>query len=409
MIKPLPSTVTVIICAYTEDRWDDLCDAVRSVDDQRPSAAQLLVVIDHNDALLRRAAEEFVTAMVTPNRFAKGLSGARNTGVADATGAIVAFLDDDATARPGWLAALTSPFSDPAVMGVGGRVQPAWSGEAPPWLPESFWWVIGCSYEGLPTVPAPIRNPIGANMAFRREVLAEVGGFSESLGRVGQNPLGCEETELSIRASQHWPDRRHVYAPSAVVDHRVPASRGRWSYFVRRCYSEGLSKSRVSALVGHGDGLRAERAHALGVLPRTVARSVRKAGREGRIAPLGQVGAVAAGVTAIGAGLVRGRLSQTREPTVVASSTGPTCVVDFHVGRAFPPVPSQTPSGEPYRQAVVLARVGTRPAGTVTVDLGPAATSVELEAAVRQALGPAITRLEAAAELTMTPTLEAAS
>ena len=55
--------------------------------------------------------------------------------------------------------------------------------------------------------------------------------------------------ELSIRASQRWPDRRHLYAPGAVVDHRVPLARTSWSYFVRRCYSEGLSKARVSALV----------------------------------------------------------------------------------------------------------------------------------------------------------------
>jgi GT2 family glycosyltransferase len=405
--SPTPS-VSVVICAYTEDRLADLGAAVRSASEQHPTPAEVLVVIDHNAALLARATETFDAAAVMANRFAKGLSGARNTGVAAASGEIVAFLDDDAAARPGWLAALAAPFSDPDVMSAGGKVVPNWEDKAPPWLPEAFWWVVGCSYEGLPTEPAAIRNPIGANMAFRRDVLAEVGGFSESLGRVGKNPAGCEETELSIRASQCWPQRHHTYAPDAIVDHRVPLARGSWSYFVRRCYSEGLSKARVSALVGHQDGLRAERAHAFSVLPRSLVRSFRQAGAEASLAPLGQVGAIAAGLSALALGLARGRLHARLEdrdrrqaqnrgrPAAkpAARQPGATCVLDFRVGEDFPPIPARTPTGQRYERAAVLVRVGPHPAGTVTVDLSRSPTPGEVEATVYRQLAPAIARLE---------------
>jgi GT2 family glycosyltransferase len=189
-------------------------------------------------------------------------------------------------------------------MSVGGTVYPAWVGAPPSWFPDAFLWVVGCSYEGLPTHTGPIRNPIGANMAFRREVFAEVGGFTEGLGRVGRLPLGCEETELCIRASQRWPHRRHVYEPAAVVRHRVPAGRGQWRYFAHRCLAEGVSKARVSRLVGATAGLASERAYTTQILPRAAARALRK----GRAA---EGGAIIAGLTVTAAGYlsdqVRGR------------------------------------------------------------------------------------------------------
>src|SRR6476619_4813770 len=161
---------------------------------------------------------------VVANRFAKGLSGARNTGVTEASGDVIAFLDDDATARDGWLEFFEQVVSgDSSIGGVGGRVEPNWDATPPGWLPPEFWWVVGCSYVGLPGEASEVRNPIGANMAFSRAVFEKVGGFREEIGRIGTVPLGCEETELSIRAGVAgfaiW------YIPQAIVDHWIPAER----------------------------------------------------------------------------------------------------------------------------------------------------------------------------------------
>ena len=155
---------SVIVCAYTLDRWDQLVAAVESAADQA-LGAEVFVVIDHNTELLTLATHRWPEHVVIPNRFGRGLSGARNTGVGAATGAVIAFLDDDAVAAPGWLASLLAPFDDPTVGCVGGRVEPAWGAAEPAWLPEEFRWVVGCSYTGQPTQEAEIRNPIGASMA----------------------------------------------------------------------------------------------------------------------------------------------------------------------------------------------------------------------------------------------------
>ena len=111
------------------------------------------------------------------NTHEKGLSGGQNTGVDTATGDIVAFLDDDAVAEPGWLA-LSRRASATRRDGRGRADRPLWATRARPrWFPEEFDWTVGCAYRGMPTGRAPIRNVMGGNAAFRREVVGEVGGF----------------------------------------------------------------------------------------------------------------------------------------------------------------------------------------------------------------------------------------
>src|SRR6202034_1540897 len=83
---------SVIICAYTAERWDDTMRAVASVQAQQPDAKEIFLVVDHNPELLARLAEALPGVRVVANTYERGSSGARNTGVALATGDIVAFL-----------------------------------------------------------------------------------------------------------------------------------------------------------------------------------------------------------------------------------------------------------------------------------------------------------------------------
>jgi glycosyltransferase involved in cell wall biosynthesis len=241
------------------------------------------------------------------NQDRPGLSGARNTGLRHARSDVVAFLDDDAVAEPGWLAALLRHYADPRVLGVGGLVLPEWQGPVPAWFPPEFGWVVGCSYTGQPTTTDAVRNPIGANMSFRRSVLDRVGGFSSALGRVGTEPRGCEETEISIRARQAFPGGVILHEPAAVVLHHVPASRGSWSYFVRRCWHEGLSKAEMSRLVDHGGGLTVERTYAMKVLPAGLRRDLGRAGRRLEVTSLMRGLATGAGLAVTTAGYLARR------------------------------------------------------------------------------------------------------
>src|SRR3954471_14275026 len=140
----------VVICAYTADRWTLLERAISSVEHQ-DLACELAIVIDHNDELLARARARWPAHAVAPNSFGRGLSGARNSGVAMLPNVdVVAFLDDDAEATTHWLRALTAPFEEASVGLVGGAVEPEWGVAPPTWFPPEFLWVVGCSYVGLP-------------------------------------------------------------------------------------------------------------------------------------------------------------------------------------------------------------------------------------------------------------------
>ena len=312
-------TASVVICVYTEKRWDDIVAAVDSVSAQDVRPAEILVVVDHNPALLDRARRVLPPGVrVLPNTQRQGLSGARNTAVAEAVGEVVVFLDDDAAARAGWLRALLAPYADPDVVAVGGVAHPRFPAGRPGLLPSGgtggdatgeLDWIVGCTYTGQPTARAEVRNLMGCNMSVRREVFDRVGGFAEDLGRIGRNPLGCEETEFCIRVRQAY--RRTgraagiVFEPAAQVDHRVTADRVRWSYLRRRSWSEGLSKAAVSRLVGTDDALSTERAYVASVLPAAVVRELR-AGR------LTSAGAVVVVLAATCAGYLRGSLPGAR-------------------------------------------------------------------------------------------------
>lgn len=268
-------SIAVVICAYADERCVQLAGAIRSVLSQTRRPDRMIVVIDHNDRLLEETRAAFPATEVIANAAARGLSGARNTGIRAAAGqGIIAFLDDDALAEPDWLGRMERHYDDPAVLGVGGKVVPLWEEGRPRWFPEEFQWVVGCSYRGLPEGLHPIRNPIGCNMSFRRMVFDTVGGFREGIGRTGQDAAGCEETELSIRARQTFPDGVILYDPEAIVRHQVAGVRARWGYFRRRCLAEGRSKRAVAASVGARDGLAAEGAYVTRTLPGGFARGL---------------------------------------------------------------------------------------------------------------------------------------
>lgn len=261
-----PPTCAVVICAYTERRWDDTLRAVASVQAQDPPPQELLVVVDHNPALQGRLAAELPGARVVANHNEQGLSGARNTGVELAGADVVVFLDDDAAARPGWLAGLARNYRDPRVLGVGGRIEPEWSGAQPRWWPPEFNWVVGCDYTGQRT--GVVRNLIGANASFRRDLFAD-GGFTTGIGRSAsvRRPVGGEETEFCIRAAQAHPGGVFLHDGAAEVIHRVSADRQTFAYFRSRCYSEGLSKALVTRSVGADDGLASEWSYSTVTLP----------------------------------------------------------------------------------------------------------------------------------------------
>ncbi len=309
MIQPA-NDISVIICTYSDDRWHDLVAAVESVQRQILLPSEIIVVIDHNPCLLKRVREHLPGVIAIENTEAPGLSGARNSGFAAANGQIIVFLDDDAVATPEWLRFLGQGYIDPLVLGTGGAVIPDWVENKPTWMPEEFYWVIGCTYRGMPESVHLIRNPIGANMSIRRGVLETVGGFRTGVDSVGPRHAGaCEETELCIRARQCWPQGAFLYQPQACVSHRVPGNRTSWRYFCWRCYVEGLAKADVAQYIGAKDGLASERIYTLRTLPQGILHGLGDALFHYDLTGLARAGAILVGLGLTTAGYLIGQFS----------------------------------------------------------------------------------------------------
>ena len=380
---PLSLSVSVVICAFTEQRLGDLTAAIDSLRGQSRPPDQVILVIDHNEALLRHARSAWGAGVdILTNQASPGLSGARNTGVAGATGAVIAFLDDDATPEPDWLEHLVAPFADPRVVAVGGAAIPRWDNERPRWWPAEFDWVVGCTYLGMPATAGEVRNVHGATMAFRADVFAGGEGFSPSVGRVGAAPTGCEETELCIRIRQQRPDACIQFEPRAVVHHRVPQARERFGYFARRTFAEGRSKATVARLVGARDALSTERSYVARTLPAGVVNGLVSTCR--RRDPSGALRAGAIGIglvlTATGYGLGRvGGLA--RRPSTSGEGDGgflPVRLMQLELTDPCPPAPAPG-----YRRARVLVRREGRPVGSADVQLDEGRLSPRALARIR--------------------------
>ena len=301
--------ISVIICSFTEERWHELTQSIESIQRQTVSPREIIVVIDHNIRLFELAREHFPGISIIESSEPTGLSGARNSGIALSHGNLVAFLDDDAVAEPNWLERLSDCCQNPNVLGAGGVVRPLWSYRRPAWFPEEFNWVIGCTYEHLSDTPMVVRNPYGGCTCIRREVFEVVGGFRNGLGRVGYHPMGGEETELCLRAAQHWPNKNFLCDPGARIHHHISIRRASWSYFCSRCYCEGVSKAKISRCIGVKTGLSTERFYVSRTLSWGVLRSINQAIFHLELSGLLQVGAIVAGLALTILGFMVGMLT----------------------------------------------------------------------------------------------------
>jgi GT2 family glycosyltransferase len=296
---PRPA-VSIVIPTHSEQRWHALVRTVASARSQTYAPAEVVVVVDHNPALFRRARRDLAGVTVLENRYARGVSGNRNTGAFHTGTSLIAFLDDDTVAAPEWLEHLVRPLAeDPSVIGAGGGIDPAWEGAPPAWMPAEFLWAVGGSYAGMPTTTAPIRNVWSASMVVRRDAFLAVGGFRTGFGKLdGQNRP--EDTELCLRMSAlsggHW-----MYVPDAVIRHEVPASHSTFGFFLRRCYAEGRGKIAMAGLLDGSRSLGSERDY-LRSLPKAVLRNLVAAARGRGAHHALKAGGVLAGVAAAGIG-----------------------------------------------------------------------------------------------------------
>ena len=241
--------ISVILC--THNRARTLATALESVAAQSvsESVGWDVVVVDNNSSdETRQVVEDFQRRY--PDRFhyffeqQQGISHARNRGIREARGEILAFMDDDETAVPDWLQNLTANLHNGEWSGAGGRILPQWNCDRPRWLSDrSAFTLAPLAVFDLGTKGGPLtESPFGANMAFRKEVFSACGGFRTDLGRVGKGMLSGEDSELGRRVIAAG--RRLRYEPSAVTYHPVEEFRVHRKYFLQWWFNKGRSDVR---------------------------------------------------------------------------------------------------------------------------------------------------------------------
>jgi glucosyl-dolichyl phosphate glucuronosyltransferase len=301
-------SISVIICAYTADRWDLLVQSVASVQEQTLQPYEIIVCIDHNESLFHRCIAYWADPVRSPpirliqNKYSGRLGSARNTAAEIAAGEILAFLDDDAAADRDWLGRLTDPYRDERIGAVGGRPIPVFENGRPAWFPLQFDWVFGCSYEGLPTSRGPLAHLIGANMSVRRILLEQVGGFHSD---------NHDDMDMCHRVANIKGRDAVIYEPAATVRHFVSASRLTWNYFWRRCFFVNEGKVEAFAQMGDAATLGAETRFVRYALTKAVPRQIWLAAK-GDVPALARAAAIIAGVGLAGAGHVKGKINLKR-------------------------------------------------------------------------------------------------
>lgn len=243
--------ISFIVCTYSEELFSDTLRCIDSLINQDYQGdKEILIVMDSNEKLY----EMFITTApksvnVIINTL-PGLSNARNTGIKNATGDIVVFIDDDAFADKNYATNLIKNYEDTSVIGTAGKILP----NGKPNYPEEVYWIGGFTNKGYAEKKCEIRNAYGCNMSFRREVFDKVGLFSTNFGRVGKKLVTCEETEFSIKALSSIAGSKIIYDPSVVVYHKVHEFRQTIRYVIKRSYNEGMSKAHIDKLYKNKNG-----------------------------------------------------------------------------------------------------------------------------------------------------------
>jgi GT2 family glycosyltransferase len=241
--------ITVVVCTY--NRCQSLAKALSSVAAQTPPESvdwEVLVVDNNSSDQTRDVVEEFCRRQ--PSRFRyvfepnQGLSHARNAGIREARGQVLAFMDDDVTVEPTWLQNLTAALHNREWAGAGGRILPEQTFSPPRWLSvEGPYALLPLAFFDRGLEAGPLAEPpYGTNMAFRKEMFEKYGGFRTDLGRCAGSTLSNEDTEFGRRLMAAG--ERLRYEPSAVVYHPAPENRVQKDYFLTWWFDFGRAVAR---------------------------------------------------------------------------------------------------------------------------------------------------------------------
>jgi glycosyltransferase involved in cell wall biosynthesis len=215
-------SISVVIPCYNGEGF--LAAAIQSVQRQTSPPLEVIVVDDGSTDHTRQVASRFPVRVLSHGRN-RGVAAARNTGLAQARGEIIAYLDSDCEAAPTNLERIAAAFSEEDVVAVGGQ---EFDGDRRTvydrYRLRFYRQSLGPRYlRSVPSLP-------GHSFSFRTRVLREVGGF--------RSPFLTAGEDIDTTWQLHRRGFRLVYDPEIrVFHHRTEGLRGlhrtvwRWTYY----------------------------------------------------------------------------------------------------------------------------------------------------------------------------------
>ncbi|WP_224982616.1 glycosyltransferase family 2 protein [Geomonas agri] len=241
-MRPL---LSVVVCTYNREALLGHCLqslAGQTLDNERYE----VLVIDNNSTDGTSTVVSSFAPRIPNLRLVheprQGVSHARNRGWREAQGELVAYIDDDAQACPEWCERIIDAFTavSPRPVSVGGEIRPWYEAAPPSWFSDEFELRTWGKSAGFLTPPRARHGFSGANVAFARSVLEELGGFSPRYGcATGESTGPGEETDLAQRIYAKHP--LFWYDPAISVRHWTPARFTTVAFILRRSYNSGRS------------------------------------------------------------------------------------------------------------------------------------------------------------------------
>jgi glycosyltransferase involved in cell wall biosynthesis len=250
--------LTAIICTYNRAKYiGNLLESVAK-NDLAKSEYEIVLVDNNCTDNTREICEAFAKAHKDVNfRYVlepeQGLSAARNKGIKEAKGDVIAYIDDDALVDTWYLRTYAEWFAmHPETMACGGPIEPLYETEEPSWMTPytkallTAWMNYGDKVREYPKG----RYPGGGNAAYRKEVFDKVGLFNTALGRKGGNLMGSEEKDIFDK--MHALGMQVLYLPTPVLHHIIPQTKLEPDYFNRLTTQIGISERQRTLAIGKG-------------------------------------------------------------------------------------------------------------------------------------------------------------
>jgi glucosyl-dolichyl phosphate glucuronosyltransferase len=229
--------LTIVVCTYNRSDWLPGC--LSSLESQCVEDSVEVLIIDNNSSDATSSIAHGFTDRLPNFKYifegVQGLSHARNRGFKEARGQLVAYMDDDAKANPGWIKAIIHFFeTHPDASGVGGQHKAFSLVPIPDWFPKEY----GSRCLGEETRLLQKGEWIsGTNMVFKKSALIEVGGFVTTIGMTGETVSYGEETHLTLKMLERG--MQIYYCAEMCVDHAILPYKLKLSWLLRSNFANG--------------------------------------------------------------------------------------------------------------------------------------------------------------------------